>query len=43
MEKLTGVNLANVRVHYNSPKPALVQAHAYAQGKKSIFPMNWAT
>ncbi|WP_052262077.1 DUF4157 domain-containing protein [Pseudoalteromonas luteoviolacea] len=33
MEKLTGVNLANVRVHYNSPKPALVQAHAYAQGK----------
>ncbi|MBQ4851959.1 DUF4157 domain-containing protein [Pseudoalteromonas sp. MMG012] len=33
MEKLTGVNLANVQVHYNSPKPALVQAHAYAQGK----------
>ncbi len=33
MEKLTGVNLSNVRVHYNSPKPALVQAHAYAQGK----------
>ncbi|MCO7189550.1 MULTISPECIES: DUF4157 domain-containing protein [unclassified Pseudoalteromonas] len=33
MEKLTGVNLANVRVHYNSPKPAQVQAHAYAQGR----------
>lgn len=33
MEKLTGLNLANVRVHYNSPKPALVQAHAYAQGR----------
>ena len=33
MEKLTGVNLANVRVHYNSPNPAQVQAHAYAQGR----------
>ncbi|WP_236596615.1 eCIS core domain-containing protein [Pseudoalteromonas sp. GCY] len=33
MEKLTGVNLANVRVHYNSSKPSRVQAHAYAQGK----------
>lgn len=33
MEKLTGVNLANVQVHYNSPKPALVHAHAYAQGE----------
>src|ERR1700687_1184717 len=22
----------DVRVHYNSPKPATVQAHAYAQG-----------
>ncbi|KJY91645.1 DUF4157 domain-containing protein [Pseudoalteromonas piscicida] len=33
MEKLSGVNLANVRVHYNSSKPSQVQAHAYAQGK----------
>jgi len=33
MEKLTGVNLQNVKVHYNSGKPAQVQAHAYAQGQ----------
>ncbi|MCF6459128.1 DUF4157 domain-containing protein [Pseudoalteromonas sp. MMG024] len=33
MEALTGVNLADVRVHYNSPNPAQVQAHAYAQGR----------
>ncbi|TBR41718.1 DUF4157 domain-containing protein [Marinomonas agarivorans] len=33
MEKLTGVNLQKVRVHYNSDKPAQVQAHAYAQGQ----------
>jgi len=33
MEKLTGVNLDGVRVHYNSPLPARVQAHAYAQGE----------
>ena len=33
MEKLTGVSLEGVRVHYNSPNPAMVQAHAYAQGK----------
>lgn len=32
MESLSGVNLDSVRVHYNSPKPAAVQAHAYAQG-----------
>ncbi|WCN13978.1 DUF4157 domain-containing protein [Marinomonas mediterranea] len=33
MEKLSGVDLTNVRVHYNSSKPAQVQAHAYAQGE----------
>lgn len=33
MERLTGVDLQKVRVHYNSHKPALVQAHAYAQGE----------
>lgn len=33
MEKLTRVNLQKVRVHYNSDKPAHVQAHAYAQGQ----------
>lgn len=32
MENLSGINLDNVRVHYNSSKPAAVQAHAYAQG-----------
>lgn len=32
MENLSGMNLDHVRVHYNSPKPATVQAHAYAQG-----------
>lgn len=32
MESLSGMNLDHVRVHYNSPKPAAVQAHAYAQG-----------
>lgn len=33
MEKLTGINLSHVRVFYNSPKPAQVLAHAYAQGR----------
>ncbi|MEO9650340.1 MAG: DUF4157 domain-containing protein [Roseobacter sp.] len=32
IEQLSGTNLDNVNVHYNSPKPAAVQAHAYAQG-----------
>lgn len=32
METMTGYNLDHVKVHYNSPKPATVQAHAYAQG-----------
>ncbi len=32
MEWISGINLQRVRVHYNSPKPATVQAHAYAQG-----------
>ena len=33
MERISGVNLQRVRVHYNSHKPAQVQAHAYAQGE----------
>jgi hypothetical protein len=33
MEKISGLNLQRVRVHYNSRKPAQVQAHAYAQGE----------
>lgn len=32
MENLSGLDLDHVRVHYNSSKPATVQAHAYAQG-----------
>lgn len=32
IEKLSGVGMGNVRVHYNSPKPQAMQAHAYAQG-----------
>ncbi len=33
IEKLSGVAMSNVRVHYNSSKPQSVQAHAYAQGR----------
>ena len=32
VERLSGYSLDNVRVHYNSPKPATVQALAYTQG-----------
>jgi hypothetical protein len=32
VENLSGRNLDNVKVHYNSPKPAQLQAHAYTQG-----------
>lgn len=32
MERISGMGLDDVRVHYNSPQPAAVQAHAYAQG-----------
>ena len=32
MENLSGFSLDHVKVHYNSDKPATVQAHAYAQG-----------
>lgn len=32
MEALSGMTLDHVRVHYNSPKPQAIQAHAYAQG-----------
>ncbi len=31
-EALSGINLDDVQVHYNSEKPAEVGAHAYAQG-----------
>ncbi|MBD1846383.1 DUF4157 domain-containing protein [Cyanobacteria bacterium FACHB-63] len=32
VEKLSGYSLEQVRVHYNSPKPAQLQALAYTQG-----------
>lgn len=32
IENLSGISLNDVKVHYNSDKPAQLQAHAYAQG-----------
>lgn len=32
IEALSGISINDVKVHYNSPKPAAIQAHAYAQG-----------
>jgi hypothetical protein len=32
IESLSGISMHDVRVHYNSAKPAQLQAHAYAQG-----------
>jgi len=32
MENLSGYSMDDVKVHYNSDKPAQLQAHAYAQG-----------
>ena len=32
IEGLSGLSMADVRVHYNSHKPAQLQAHAFAQG-----------
>ncbi|MFC1750730.1 DUF4157 domain-containing protein [Pseudomonadota bacterium] len=32
MENLSGMSMDHVNVHYNSSKPAAVQAHAFAQG-----------
>lgn len=32
VENLSGFSLNDVKVHYNSPKPAQLHAHAYAQG-----------
>lgn len=33
VETLSGVDMSSVQVHYNSAKPAQLQAHAYAQGQ----------
>lgn len=32
IEHLSGMDLSDVRVHYNSSTPASLNAHAYAQG-----------
>ncbi len=32
IEQLSGIDMSNTRVHYNSAKPAQLQAQAYAQG-----------
>jgi len=32
IETLSGISMDNVKVHYNSSKPAQLNAHAYAQG-----------
>lgn len=34
IESLSGMSMDHVRVHYNSEKPAQLQAHAYAQGSE---------
>ena len=34
IESLSGMGMDHVRVHYNSGKPAQLQAHAYAQGSE---------
>ncbi|GAA3625611.1 eCIS core domain-containing protein [Flavivirga jejuensis] len=34
IENLSGIDMSDVRVHYNSPKPAQLNAHAYAQGNQ---------
>ncbi len=33
LEQLSGLDLSGVRVHYNSAKPAQLNAHAYTQGQ----------
>ena len=32
IERLSGYDMSDVKVHYNSSKPAQLNAHAYAQG-----------
>jgi hypothetical protein len=34
VEALSGVSLDGVKVHYNSPRPAQLDAHAYARGRE---------
>ena len=35
MEQVAGMSLDHVRVHYDSPRPAAVQAHTYDQGNQA--------
>jgi hypothetical protein len=32
IESMSGMDMSGVKVHYNSPRPAQLNAHAYAQG-----------
>jgi metal-dependent HD superfamily phosphatase/phosphodiesterase len=34
IESLSGMSMDHVKVHYNSSKPAQLNAHAYAQGSQ---------
>ncbi len=34
IENLSGMDMSDVNVHYNSPQPAQLQAHAFAQGNQ---------
>ncbi len=34
MESLSGIDMSDVKVHYNSAQPAQLNAHAYAQGNQ---------
>lgn len=34
IESLSGMSMDHVRVHYNSPRPAQLNAHAYSQGSE---------
>ncbi|NBP70967.1 MAG: DUF4157 domain-containing protein, partial [Cytophagia bacterium] len=34
IENLSGIDLSDVKVHYNSSQPAQLNAHAYAQGNQ---------
>jgi hypothetical protein len=34
IERLSGYDMSDVKVHYNSSKPAQLNAHAYAQGNQ---------
>jgi hypothetical protein len=34
IESMSGMDISDVRVHYNSPKPSQLSAHAYAQGSE---------